>query len=733
MASITIDCIDIDGITEKYLLLDLKLNIEPNDHGHAELLIRMVDEGRGENLLKSMENKMITIKSKAKDNTGILFKGYMESCMVRPQIDGETVEIGLVTATVKADDKLKSCSFQKEKMKYSEIIDMTAAECKGVCRYYDSGIKSKTILKPVIRYKETGWEFIKRMASRHWMQVIPDETADKPVFTVGLKQEGSAPERGFFQKEYIDFMDVGAYIERKLKEEDCSASAEDYKGIKARSFNNYKIGMSSSFRRKNMVICAKRAEMEGAQIVFTYVLGSKELYAPEPKYNMNLHGRCLEGKVVKCENETVKMQLDIDVKSESEKPESELYRFNWQPETGNLMYCMPEKDTVVSLYVGGVDEGEAIVINSLRKDKGRDIDDPEKRYLTSLDKKRMFIKKKEIGFSMEDKDEGKTYFSLNDDKGGIFSTDKSITIQADGKIRMIGKTVNAEAEKELEALNGTTNVQIKERINIKGTMSFLGYGATAPERQEKADKMNTSKLRLPDKYESELERMSQEIMEGYFRKDGGKLSPEDRASMAKTLIMVHEMTDVQKRKNNLPPESADVMDSKQQVSYYKGNGKYNIKYAWEDDDTVPDTREMTILKKGEQFDRVGPETGRCVGKVGSDGSCAKIEERSIPYYFSGDDVEKEPSYHRYEARQDFTRENLERAIDETEFYTDLQKEQMKESLSKYYDYSHKKYGEGDGLTTGKIAPMFGKSGGGMQHDMPFSMDVLQDLGMISAV
>lgn len=106
MASITIDCIDIDGITEKYLLLDLKLNIEPNDHGHAELLIRMVDEGRGENLLKSMENKMITIKSKAKDNTGILFKGYMESCTVRPQIDGETVEIGLVTATVKADDNI---------------------------------------------------------------------------------------------------------------------------------------------------------------------------------------------------------------------------------------------------------------------------------------------------------------------------------------------------------------------------------------------------------------------------------------------------------------------------------------------------------------------------------------------------------------------------------------------------------------------------------------------------
>lgn len=289
MASITNDCINIEGITEKYLLLDLKINIEPNDHGRAELLIRMVDEGRGENLLKSMENKLVTIKSTAKDNTGILFKGYIERCTVRPQLDGETVEIGLITATVKADEKLKSCSFQKEKMKYTEIMDITAAECEGVCNYYDTDIKSETIEKPVIRYKETGWEFIKRMASRHWMQVVPDETADKPVFTVGLKQEGSVPERGFFNKEYMDFMEAGAYIERKLKDVNCSASAEDYKGMKARSFNNYKIGMTSSFRRKNMVICAKRAEMEKSQIVFTYVLGSRELYAPEPKYNLNLH------------------------------------------------------------------------------------------------------------------------------------------------------------------------------------------------------------------------------------------------------------------------------------------------------------------------------------------------------------------------------------------------------------------------------------------------------------
>ncbi len=58
---------------------------------------------------------------------------------------------------------------------------------------------------------------------------------------------------------------------------------------------------------------------------------------------------------------------------------------------------------------------------------------------------------------------------------------------------------------------------------------------------------------------------------------------------------------------------------------------------------------------------------------------------------------------------------------------------MKKSLSKYYLDNESKSGKGDGLTTGKTASMFGKPGGGMQHDMPFDMTVLQNLGMIMSV
>jgi hypothetical protein len=63
---------------------------------------------------------------------------------------------------------------------------------------------------------------------------------------------------------------------------------------------------------------------------------------------------------------------------------------------------------------------------------------------------------------------------------------------------------------------------------------------------------------------------------------------------------------------------------------------------------------------------------------------------------------------------------------------------MHAELDRYYENAQKKgYGDYDELATGTIAPMFeditGATGGGKQYDMPFSMDELEDIGMISEV
>ena len=105
MASITIDCIEIEGIIKPYLLHDLRLDIIPNDHGYATLILEIKEDGKAENLMQSLDNQLITIESKAKANTGVLFKGYVAGVTISPQIDKVMAEIRLVTATIQMDRK----------------------------------------------------------------------------------------------------------------------------------------------------------------------------------------------------------------------------------------------------------------------------------------------------------------------------------------------------------------------------------------------------------------------------------------------------------------------------------------------------------------------------------------------------------------------------------------------------------------------------------------------------
>ena len=95
------------------------------------------------------------------------------------------------------------------------------------------------------------------------------------------------------------------------------------------------------------------------------------------------------------------------------------------------------------------------------------------------------------------------------------------------------------------------------------------------------------------------------------------------------------------------------------VNRNKYTGKYEVIYNWADGlGTVEGTREMKVLGKDAVFDRVGSPYGKCVGEVGADGSCATVDQRSILYYFEESDITKEPSYHRYVVKEDFTKDNI---------------------------------------------------------------------------
>lgn len=491
MGIIANDSIKIEGISEKFELRDLYIQVKPNAHGTARISIRVKDEGSPANVIKSISDKLITITSTETENSGVLFKGYATACNTNTVKSSGVVNLELVSTSIKLDEKYEYESYQNKEITYGELIKTVAGKSAGSNSFCDSLLSSEKINKPIIQYRETNWEFVRRLASRKWLPVIIDETADKPAFTVGYKTKDTALEKDFDKSSANIFIRYTEYCERNFNEKDSKASLKEYSGMELVSIRNLEIGSRVLVSGESYILCSKTVKMQNAHLVFVYEAGSEKLYGLTPIYNEFLRGRCLEGKVVRAKDEKIKLNLILNGREEK-KPEAELYEFPWMPETGNLMYSMPEENTIVSLYIGGAEEGDAIVINSLRKELGKDIDNPDNKYYTTKYEKRMYLKRDSVGFSNEAKDEGSNYLSINDTSGITFDSGKDIYIKAKKDINIVsGGEINIKGSKIVQAEKGSIALLLKKRVDVIGTKARFEFGAAIPEevKTEDGDKL----------------------------------------------------------------------------------------------------------------------------------------------------------------------------------------------------------------------------------------------------
>ncbi|MBQ2982940.1 MAG: hypothetical protein IJD58_12625 [Lachnospiraceae bacterium] len=485
--------IKILGINTEMELIDFSMEVVPNKHGYAKVKIRILDGGNGREILNDCLNKIITIKSDAADNEGIIFKGYISDCFVtKTQID-EIVEFELITTTVELDKKRMNKSYQKISDTYEDVIKDTLSEDSGVYETEDKVLLNKGIKKPIIRYKETSWEFVKRLASRHNASVTADVTTDKPTIIFGTAKKNNISEKNFSTKTYVKIVKVGDYLSRYYNDEEAKVKLDDFNKYILKSYGNYQIGDTVTYKGNNMTIIGKVARMEGGQLTFEYEVGNDRVNGVQTTYNKLLKGRTLEGKVVKAEKEKLKVQLDID---REKKSEAELYEFPWTPDTGNFMYAMPEEGSVVCLYIGGCDEGDAVVINTLYKEEQKDRSNPDERYFTTKEKKRMFLKKKEMGFSAEDKDDGKDRITIKDDFIEL-KTDGDIVLQADKDIIFAAKDVKVDGKKAIELTQNKIGIDIKKKIKVLSKKVKLGIGFGVPSEPCKAAKLQLRKITEP--------------------------------------------------------------------------------------------------------------------------------------------------------------------------------------------------------------------------------------------
>ena len=120
------------------------------------------------------------------------------------------------------------------------------------------------------------------------------------------------------------------------------------------------LGDRVTYEGRELTVSRKKTELVRGEVIFTYRLaGSSYTWVPWED-NLDYTGMSFVGAIVGTQGEQVEVAFDIDQTAAGGN------RYGFAPATGNLMYCMPQKGTKTSLYIGNGNEAQGIATGCIR-------------------------------------------------------------------------------------------------------------------------------------------------------------------------------------------------------------------------------------------------------------------------------------------------------------------------------------------------------------------------------
>ena len=248
----------------------------------------------------------------------------------------------------------------------------------------------------------------------------------------------------------------------QMKNTNKQDTLDDYTYVKIETNKNKNIADQGNFKGRGYKIYEKEAKLKDQELKYTYKYGAKGNQKTPIEYNEQITGMTLLGEVEKTDKEEVNINLRID------KGKKGQYPYPFRPETGNMLYNMPQKGTTVSLYMPNHDERFAMIINSIRQNTSQDMTDPSKRTFTTEHGKKLDLYPNQI--KLQSKTTG-TKISLDDPDAINLNSHKNINIIAKEEILLKAKVINIDAKEELnlikgDALSGTVESSITQSTEI---------------------------------------------------------------------------------------------------------------------------------------------------------------------------------------------------------------------------------------------------------------------------
>ena len=436
-------------------ILDFQTWEDPGEHARGNFRLLLSEN---ETDINSM-NAPIQLLGQG-NTAGALFSGYPEKVEIKEERGYRIADIQAVSGTILLDQKKSNRVFQKKVQTYMGIASIVTADTEhSACILPGSDMRTGGTL---IQYQETDWRFLKRMASQLGLPLVPDTSYYYPRFYLGLP-EGEKRELGEIIS--CDLCFDGRYYAVSGK---CLVDREDFICYDVVTRTSLSLGDRVTYEGRELLVSRKKTELAGGEVIFTYRLAGNSYTWIPWEDNPDYTGMSFVGSIVGTQGEQVEVAFDID------KTAAGGNRYGFAPATGNLMYCMPQKGTKTSLYIGNGDEAQGIATGCIRTNGSicEGTGSPEKKSFRSEHGKGMDLYPQSMG--LDGGETGKITFE--DETGTTIESNGGLVLMAKEGIRLESMTgIAMQGMSDIMALysEGASSLCVNGSVDMLGRRTSL--------------------------------------------------------------------------------------------------------------------------------------------------------------------------------------------------------------------------------------------------------------------
>lgn len=445
-------------------ILELKMEKEINRHGRLDIT-GYIEDGQEEEYLRLLSGE-VWEKVEGISGSGepeMLFWGIVTGFCIETVNDQKKMKLEITTGSCLSDREEHLRTYQDKNKTYEEIFRERAGEYSGGGVIFTRPLK-RAAEKLLLQYRETDWEFLKRLASWEQSCIVPEfKIAGMKIFC-GLPKgtEFPFPEHG----KYTVGKDLGEYYAKK-KSGMTTVSEEDCLEYTAVFRENYRIGDYTVVKGRKFVVYKVLSSYENGELLHRCFLRRERGIRMPVIYKEEIAGISLDAVVNEVKEDRVQVTVLEDENRGQDINIWYPYATVYSTPDGTGWYCMPEPGDMVRLTVPGREEGEAYVSSSVHEaTESADRKEPSHKVLKSRHQKEVRFTPDSIVIT---NNQG-SRIEMTDGEGIHIVSAHSVLLEAAGNITVSSDTGSL-------ILAGTSAVNLQQRgtsIQLGEGISFIG-------------------------------------------------------------------------------------------------------------------------------------------------------------------------------------------------------------------------------------------------------------------